>query len=532
MVLLIACVNIASLLLARSISRQRELAMRVALGAGRGRLMRQCLAESALLSLLGGALGVLLAYFSIEQFLVLWPGTLPRAQGVHLDVGVLAVSLGVALLCGVLFGLAPALRAPARKLEQAIRAGSRGIAGGSRRLHGIFVAAEVALAMVLLVSAGILGSTLLRLSYLNPGIKLENALIARVAISPGVLDNPERIRAAWDQVLETARRTPGIESAALADIIPMRAGENSLPYSIRAASAPADQLPIALSSSVTPDFLKVMGIPLLHGRFLNDHDRLDAPPVVVIDEVMAQHAFHRTNVVGERLWIAPLGPTPVEVVGVVGHVRHWGLATDDQSNLRDQLYYPFAQLPDSLMRSFASFISMAVRTTGDPLAMVEPMQRELRRVAGDLVIYEPRSLEQLAASSIARQRFLMLLFGVFAAVALALACIGVYGVLAYLTYQRVSEFGVRVALGASSVQMMGLVLRQSLVMVGAGAAMGLAGSYAAARLLEQVVAGAQPAHPATFAAMTGVLLAAALLASYGPARRASRMDPLVALRQD
>jgi hypothetical protein len=283
---------------------------------------------------------------------------------------------------------------------------------------------------------------------------------------------------------------------------------------------------------VTPDYLQVMGVPLLHGRFIDDRDGANAPPVAVVDEVLAQRAFGRTNVVGERLWVAALGPAPVEIVGVVGHVRHWGPAVDDQSKVRDQMYYPFAQVPDSLMRLFAGFMSMAVRTTADPLLMTESLQRELRGVAGDLVLYQPRSLEQLADSSLARQRFLMLLLGVFAGLALLLACIGVYGVLAYLTSQRVSEFGVRVALGASATRVMSLVLRQSFAMVGIGAAIGLAGSFAATRLLEGVVEGAQPTGAATFVAMIALLLVAALLASFGPAYRASHVDPVVALRAE
>jgi predicted permease len=533
--LLIACVNVASLLLARAVSREREIAIRLVLGASRGRLARQCLTESGVLGLFGGALGVLLAAIGVRPFVEFWPGSLPRAEEVQLDWHALLFALAVSLLSGLLFGLAPALRAPSRELEQTLRAGARTVAGSARRLHGGFVISEIALAVVLLVSAGILGRTLLRQSSLDPGVNVRNVLVTRMALSPGALADPAQTRAAWQDVLDRARRAPGAQSVALVDTVPMREGNNQLGYWTTPAEPEPNQMPLALATSVTPDYLKVMGIHLLRGRFFDEQDRIGAEPVVVIDEVLAQHAFGGQEPVGKRLWIKaqPWNTVgPAKVVGVVGHVRHWGLAGDDQANVRAQFYYPFAQLPDALLRSFSSLYSVAVRTSVAPLSVVEPLRREVRGASGDQALYEVRTLEQLATGTLARQRFLALLFGVFAGLALLLACVGVYGVLAYLTNQRVPEIGLRMALGASARDCMWLVLRQSLGMILVGVVLGAVAASAAGRLLGSFVPGAQPTEPLTFAVMISVLVVAALLASFAPAYRASRVDPMNALRQE
>jgi predicted permease len=533
LVLLIACTNVASLLLARAVSRERELAIRGALGAGRGRLVRQCLTESALLGLIGGALGIGLAALGFQPFVAFWPGTLPRAEEVQLDWRVLVFALNVSFASGILFGLAPALRAPAGELEQALRAGGRSVVGSSRRLHSAFVISELALAVVLLVAAGMLGRTLLHLTSLDPGVNIRNVLVSRMTLSPGVLGDPGGIRAAWQDVLERARRVPGVQSVAIVDTFPMREGNNTLGYWPTADVPSEKERPLTLATSVSPEYFNVMGIPLRQGRYFSEQDRMGGEPVVVIDEVLAQQAFGGgQNAIGKRLWMPDMGYGPFAVVGVVGHVRHWGLAGDDQAQIRAQFYYPFAQLPDKYLRRWSELMSIAVRTEIAPLSEVESLRRELRGTAGDQVLYEVRTMEQLASDSLALQRFLLLLFGIFAGLALVLACIGIYGVLAYLTGQRVPEIGIRIALGARPNSVIWLVLRQSLGMILVGVAIGTAAALAAGRVLHQLVEGMQPSVPSTFLLTIPVLIVAALFASFLPARRASRVDPVIALRQD
>jgi len=531
LVLLIACANIASLLLARAVSRERELAMRVALGASRGRLARQCLTESTVLGLSGGALGILLAIAGLRPFVALWPGDLPRAEQVQLDGRVLLFALGVALASGLLFGLAPALRVSTGQLERALRAGGRTVAGSSRRLHSGFVICEIALAVVLLVSAGMLGRTLLRLASIDTGVDVRNILTARTALAPSTLANPARTRVAWQEILDNAPNVPGVQAAAIVDTVPMRQGSNEMGYWTTPVQPPANQQPLVSATSVTPDYLKVMGIPLRQGRFFDDQDRLGNEGVVAIDDVMAHEAFGGQNALGKHLWIG-MGSDPVRVVGVVGHVRYWGPAGDDQAKVRAQLYYPFAQVPDPLVQRWSELSSIAVRTDIEPLSVVQSLRRAVRGASGDQVIYEVRTMEQLARGMLAQHRFLMLLFGIFAALALLLACIGIYGVLAYVTSRRVPEIGVRMALGATAIEVMWLVLRQSLGMIFLGIGAGVGIALAAGRLLQHLVEGMRSTEPLTVAAMIAVLLVAAVAASLLPARRASRVDPTKALRQE
>jgi predicted permease len=531
LVLVIACANIASLLLARAVSRDREMAMRAALGARRSRLIRQCLTESAVMGLLGGAIGVLIATIGVGRFVAFWPGSLPRAEEVQIDWRVLLFAFGLSLFSGILFGLAPALRAPARDLERTLRAGSWTVARSSRKLHASFVMSQIAMAVVLLVCAGMLGRAMLRLSSLDPGVDVRNVLVTRMALSPAVLGNPTAIRAAWDDVLERARRVPGVKAIAMVDTVPMREGNNQLTYWTSAAMPDPEQRPTALATSVTPDYLEVMGLPLRRGRFFDDRDRLDSEPVIVIDDVLARQTFGDEDPIGKHLWFQGLGG-PVLIVGVVGHVRHWGLASDDQARVRAQMYYPIAQVPDQLMRRWSELMSIAVRTDGSPMNFLETLRQELRGMAGDQVLYQIRTLDQLANDTLARQRFLLLLFGLFAGIALLLACIGVYGVQAYLTSQRVPEFGVRMALGASATDVMRLVLGDSLWMILVGIVVGTIGAIGAGRVLSGLVDGVRPTEVSTVALVLSMLVTAALLASFVPARRASLVDTVAALRRE
>jgi predicted permease len=532
LVLLIGCVNIASLLVARASSRGREMAVRVALGAGRGRLIRQCLTESVVLGLMGGCLGILLTFLTLRPFISLWPGSLPRAQEVQADRRVFAFAFAVSLASGVLFGAVPALRTPARELERSLRAGSRALVGGSRRLQSILVASQLALALVLLISAGILGSTFLRLSSLDPGMNTHNVLVTRLALSPSVVTDPAQIRAGWQDILDRTRAIPGVQAVTMVDTVPMREGNNQLGYWMNPALPPRTELPRALAASVTPDYLRVMGIALRAGRFVDANDRIDSQPVVVIDEVLAHRAFGDSPAVSKQLWIPDMGPAPQQVIGVVAHVRYWGFAEDDQAQVRAQFYYPFAQVPDRLLRRWSEVMSVAVRTENAPLGIVEPLRREIRGAARDQVLTEIRTMDQLAEATLARHRFLLVLFGAFAGTALLLACIGIYGVLAFLSRQRVPEFGVRMALGADATDILRLVLRQSVGMIAAGVMIGSLLAYGAEQLLERWVSGVQLGDPFPFVSMVAILIGAALAASLAPARKASSISPVTALRQE
>jgi len=391
---------------------------------------------------------------------------------------------------------------------------------------------QIALALVLLSAAGVLGRTLLRLSSLNPGLDIRNVLTARVALSPAAVSNPAKARAAWQELIESMRHVPAVQSVALTDIVPMREGENVLQYWATAVPPPPNQAAEALASAVTPDYLGVMRVPLLRGRFFDENDRLGSGPVVVIDQNLARHAFGGEDPVGKVLWVQAMGDKPVQVVGVVGHVRHWGLAGDDLSTVQDQCYYPLAQVPDQLVRFFSSVISVVVRTDVPPLNTVEALQRQARGATGDQALYEVRTMEQLVSASLARQRFLLLLFAIFSGLALLLACVGIYSVLAYLMSQRVREIGVRLALGANSSDIVRLVLRESLAIILAGIGIGLLSSLASGQVLQRLVPGVQTRQGPISAVLAPVLIAVALLASYIPARRAAKVDPIVALRYE
>jgi hypothetical protein len=316
----------------------------------------------------------------------------------------------------------------------------------------------------------------------------------------------------------------------LTDIVPMRAGENALPYSTTPTPPPPSQAPIALASSVTPDYWHVMGIPLLAGRFLDDRDRLGGEQVAVVDENLALHAFGRREVVDRQLWTQGAGV--VRIVGVVGHVRHWGLAQDDRSRVRDQMYIPLAQVPPRLLRTFAGFMSIVLRTKVPPRDLLGTLRTELRGASNDQALYGVRTMEELVSGSVSRHQFLAELFAIFGGLALFLACVGLYGVLAYLSGRRAREFGVRMALGATAGDVMRLVLSQSAALIAGGVAVGIGGAWLAARLLERSVDGMRAPEPLTMAGMATVLVATALLASAIPARRAARADATQALKQE
>jgi predicted permease len=528
LVLLIGCANLASLLLVRAAAREREVAMRIALGAGRGRLIRQCLTESLVIALLGGMLGAVLAAIGIRPFLALWPGGLPRAEEIQLDWRILLFALVISLISSLLFGLAPALRAPTSALEQALRAGSR-MTGGPRKLHTAFVASEIAITIVLLVSAGMLGRALIRLSRLDPGIDAHNVLTAQVNLSSKAHTDPAKIRAAWQEIIEGLRRTQGVDSAGVTDILPMSGSSDTVGYWTSSTMPSPDKMPMSLLYAISPDYMKVMRMTLCQGRFITEQDRLDGAPVAVIDEVLAKRSFPGQDAVGRYLWVQMLGP--VKVIGVITHVRHWGLSEKDNTIVREQIYFPFAQIPDKYMRVMTKGLYLVVRTSVPPMSLVDAVQQQVRSYANDQVIYSMQPMETIMRGSLAQHRFLMVLFGIFAGLALLLAGIGIYGVISYLTKQRMREFGVRMALGAKAGDVVLLALKQSTWMIVLGVVAGSAASLITARALSSA-AGVPAYDPWTFASMVALLILIALIASFLPARRAGRMDPAKILRQE
>ena len=534
LVLLIACVNVASLLLARAVSRERELAMRVALGAGRGRLVRQCLTESACWGFCGGVLGILLAAVSIRPFVAFWPGSLPRAEEVQLD-------WRCAVFCARRFAAERTSFRIWRRLCALHRANlERTLRGGARTVGG-------KLAPLARQFCGIRDRAGGGAAGIAPGCwgarccgcrRSTRALISATCWWHGwrFRRRCSRTRRKRVQLGRTSWGAPAAYrecSPSLWQTCPDARRRRPVGYWTTPVATAGGPMPITLTSIVTPDYLKVMGMRLRRGRFLNEQDRMGNGIVVVIDDNLAQHAFAASDPVGKRLWIQGMDSNPVRMVGVVGHVRHWGLAGDDQSRVRDQIYFSFYQLPDPLVHLLSSVMSITVRTSITPLSVAEPLRRELRGPAADQTLYDVHTMDDLARASLDRQRFLLWLFGIFAALALLLACIGIYGVLTYLTNQRVPEIGLRMALGASARDVMRLVLGQSFGMIVVGIAVGILGALAAGRLLEHMVDGARPTDPSTFAIMIPVFLAAALIATFLPARRhLSRVDPMSALREE
>ena len=531
LVLLIACANVASLLLARSAGRSREFAVRVALGARRGRLIRQLLTESLLLALLAGGLGVGCAALTTRAVLKRLPETLPRAQTIGVDARVLWFALAASLLTGLLFGLAPVLFGVRGDAQDALKEGGRG--GSARhRAQNVFVAAEFAVAMMLLIGAGLMVRTLSRLWTIDPGFEPKRTLAMQVALSPQSLNSAASIRLAFSQLVDRVQALAGVRAAAITSLVPLSDSDSEINYWMgTTATAPSEQQRLAMFFITTPRYLDTMKIPLLRGRFFNDQDTTSSPHVVVIDDVFERERFAGQNAVGQRISLQVVGT--VEIVGVVGHVKHWGLDADATAkSAREEIYFPFNQVPDQFMQQAAAGLSLVVRTDSDPLAMVSAVRGQVMGAQRDQPVFNVATMDQIIEASQARRRFAMLLLGAFASIALALAGIGVYGVISYSVAQRRHEIGIRMALGAMRSDVIALVVRQGLTLCLAGVAIGLVAALALSRLLATLLYGVHPADLMTFSLVTAMLATVALLASYIPARRATRVDPMVALRYE
>jgi putative ABC transport system permease protein len=532
-VLLIACVNVANLLLARSTSRTREFAIRAALGASQGRVVRQLLTESLVLSCAGGAFGLLLAAWGTQAAIKLLPEALPRAQSVHIDSRVLLFTLAASVLAGIVFGLAPALKTARGDLHETLKEGGRGSSGARHRLQGVFVVVEMAMALVLLVGAGLMIRSLMKLWEVNPGFNPSHLVTFEFAYPTTLGGTPDAIRASMRQLESAVESTPGVVAASLsAGAIPM-AGDSELALWLAGEPKPAteSQMKVALFNAVQPDYLKSMGIPLIRGRFLNAQDSEHSPFVLVIDEQFAKLYFPGQNPIGRRVNIAILD-TSGEIVGIVGHVKQWGLDESANAPVRAQFYFPIAQMPNqffTLMNRGGDFV---VRTKGSPDIEMNAIRRALRGVNSQIVVYEVHTMDDIISTSMAARRFSMILLGIFAAFALVLSCVGIYGVVSYLAGQRTHEIGVRMALGAQRGDVLRLILGQGARMALVGAALGLAGSLALTRLMSKMLFRVSAYDPLTFLGVASLLFLVALAACYVPARRAMRVDPMVALRYE
>ena len=531
LVLLIACANVANLLLARATVRQRELAIRAALGAGRGRVVRQLLTESVLLSMGGALAGLVLARWGTSAVLAAAPAVLPRSEEIGMDPYVLLFTLAVSIITGVLFGLAPAFHGANANPQEFLKEGTRGAGGGHHRAEGTFVAVEVGLALVLLVGAGLMIQSIWRLWQVDPGFNTRHVLTTEIAVSPTAMASPLGIRLAYQQMLERVAGIPGVRSAAITSVVPLSERDSENAFWVGGGPQPApDHMTSAMFYIVTPDYPSVMQIPLRRGRFFTKQDNLASPTVVVIDDVMAKHAFPGQDPVGKQIGLMVVGA--VQIVGVVGHVKHWGLDADDASNVRDQIYFPFAQVPDKFMSEAVTGLTLALRTAPEPLSLVSAVRAQVAGPTQDQPIYAVRTIEQIVSRSLGERRFTMLLLIIFAATALLLAAVGIYGVMSYTVSRRTHEVGIRAALGASRREIVGMVLGQGMKLAAIGIIGGLIAAVALTRFMAGLLYGVLPADPATLAAVALILGGIALLACYLPARRATKVDPLVALRHE
>jgi predicted permease len=532
-VLLIACVNVSNLLLARSAGRTREFAIRAALGAGRWRLLRQSLVESLMLAITGGGLGLVVASWGTNAALAVLPTTLPRAAEVRLDTRVLIFTVAISLFTGILAGLAPALRTSKSRLSETLKEGGRGASSARGRAQGVLVAVEMALAVVLLIGAGLMIRSLSKLWNVDPGFRADNVLTFSLSLSPAMrTGSPAATRAALRELSDQIASSPGVRAASFsAGGIPL-AGADDLFFWIDGQPKPASQseMNMALVYRVEPGYLAAMGIPLKQGRFFNDQDDERAQSVVVIDEVFARKYFGEQDPIGKR--IRQDGQDdPQQIIGVVGHVKQWSLDADEAQTLRAQLYQPFRQFSDNSMNGLAAGLGVVTRFDG-PAAPFESIRRVVQSQHPENVVSRPQTMNEVIAASLSQKRFLMILLDGFALVALLLASLGLYGVISYLVGQRTHELGIRLALGAQRSDVLRLVLNHGMKMALGGVALGLVAALGLTRLLANMLYGVSATDPVTFTIIALSLTLVALLACLVPARRATKVDPLVALRYE
>jgi putative ABC transport system permease protein len=523
LVLLIACANVANLLLTRGAGRQRELAVRAALGAGRGRLVRQLLAESLALSALGAAGGLLLALWAVKVLKVAAPAGVPRLEEIGVDARVLVFTLGLAVVTGLVFGAAPALHGARTDLALALGAGTR--TAGSvrhRRVRWALVVAELAFSLMLLIGAGLLIRTVTGLYGVQPGIDASSVLTFQTILPYTRFPDARAQTAFFDQAIEGLKGLPGVRSAAVVSALPFAEQHVSSSVLFRGRGRPEGGFPEIEIRSVSPDFFATMGIGLRRGRLIDARDRADAPRVVVINETMARRWYSGADPIGQRITFFSRDTTDWrEIVGVVSDIRNAGLARD----AKEEVYAAFAQ-------QAVGGGSVVVRTAGDPASLIPAVRGAMRAVDPTQPIFELRTMSDVIDQTITRERFSMLVLAIFSAVALVLAMIGTYGVVSYAVTQQSREIGIRRALGAQRADVMALVVGQGARVTGVGLALGVAGALALTRVLTRLLYGVTATDPVTFAAVTLLLGGIAMAATYIPARRAATIDPMKTLRSD
>ena len=527
-VLLIACANVANLLLARAAARESEMAVRTALGAGRGRLIRQLLTESVILSLAGAGLGLLVSVWGVELLIGLQPQGIPRLDNVRIDFNVVLFTLGLAVLTGLVFGLIPAFQSTRSGVAGTLKEGGRGAitSRGGARLRGVLVVAEMALAVMLLAGAGLLIRSFTKLAAVDPGFRVEDALTFEISLPDARYGEEAQQIAFFDQVMPKLRALPGVQDAGAVISLPLSGTSIVLTFEIagRPPVAPSQQ-PAMQVRVATADYFKTIGIPLKRGRLFNDLDRAGSPRVVLLTEAAARRYFPGEEPIGQKITLGwGRGPNQPnaggEVVGIIGDVKDAGLDEADPP----QIYLPYQQWPVQGM-------SFVLKTAVPPGNVADSARRAVYSVDPNMPVANVRTLQQIVSRSISQPKFYMTLLAIFAAVALVLAAIGIFGVLSYAVAQRTREIGIRMALGAQGRSVLNLIVRQAMLLAAGGVVLGVGAAYFLSSTLSSLLFSTTPTDPLTFGTVASVLLGVALLASYIPARRATRVDPIVALRE-
>jgi predicted permease len=531
-VLLITCVNLANLTLARATGRGREMAIRAALGATRRRLVQQLATESLLLALFGAGLGLLLAFYGIDLLLALSPATLPRTGEVGIDFRVLGFTLALSLLAGALFGLAPAWQTTRVGFNEELKGSGRGASGGKRqnRARSLLVVFEIALSVVLLAGAGLLIKSFLRLQAVNPGFEAENALAIRLSLPKTQYSNRAAVTAFYEKLRPRLESLPGVEAVGFVSALPLSGTSFSIPFTIEGRATSPDEAQRADYRAVDAGYFRALKIPLIAGREFNGRDAAEAPPVALISQNLARLHWPNSNPLGSRLRINDnnQGPRPVEIVGVVGDVKHFSLDGEPAPHI----YLPVHQAHEDGVVWLTNTQYWLLRTTVDPLTLSAAARREIQAVDRSAPASNIRTMEQYLAASVAPRRFNLRLLTIFAAAALVLAATGLYGVISYGVAQRKRELGIRIALGARACDVLKLVTGEGMALAIIGVALGLMAALALTRVMEGLLFGVSATDPLTYMIIALLLMFVALLACYIPARRATKVDPLIALKSE